>query len=88
MERGRAYRRHQRRRVIKTRADKYFRLGIMDRDGEFDSPGFYGRMAKHSPMDCGNPKCMLCHAYKNYQREKLTHSDLKKLQNKEIDEHG
>jgi len=85
----RAYRRDQDKRVI----TKRLKL-VKQRDNKLrDSSGktYYeqiaaepGRLRKHHPYDCGNPRCGLCHSEKLSGKPKIV--DVKQAMHGELDE--
>ena len=69
----RAVRRAQVKKVIKKRL-KVIKSISPDYKEVIEQPH---RMAKKHPLDCGNPKCGLCHIDKNLKKIKI--SDLRKI---------
>ena len=64
----RAIRRHEVKRVIKKRL-KVIKQVSPNYKEVIDQPH---RMAKKHPLDCGNPKCGVCHRHKLVSEEKIS----------------
>ena len=64
--RGRAYTRSQRERVI----NKRLKL-LQKTNSSLVDNIVLGRMSKMHPLDCGNPKCQLCHYSKVHKLKTL-----------------
>jgi len=64
----RAERRQQVKRVIKKRL-KVIKQVSPDYKEVIEQPH---RMAKKHPLDCGNPKCGMCHMHKRTKEEKIS----------------
>lgn len=58
MHRDRAWRRHQRERILNNRSRDAKTFNVNPKGGQA------GRFADRHPLDCGNPACLVCHASK------------------------